>query len=176
MIRSFFNYEVLSGIFHCFGSIFFCHFLLLPHSLAIKGQIYYLTGIAFLAGKDQDIGLASSRHFRFEVKAKMFNHDDISFFVVSFNSLSGVTSFIDGLFVWCKISKLDIISSKPVVVFKQSDIDRPLQLRSWTDQFAAGQFPQTASTCHDAVLQLAGDSCGEKDSHQQIYFHDLIIR
>lgn len=112
---------------------------MLPLPFPTESQVDHLAGPTVLAREDQQVQFISLTHFGGEVKAELLDEDVGSLGVFAFDGLARVTGFGDGLVVESQVGVLDIISSQPVVVLQEGDVDGPLETRGRTDDLAERQ-------------------------------------
>lgn len=83
-----------------------------------------------------DINFRSSSEVWFEAEAKLLDQNDASFGIFVLHGGSLVAVFVDGLVVGSEIDVLYIIVCFPVIILKQGNIDRPLELGCRAGNFA----------------------------------------
>lgn len=154
---SFFCYQIFVGVSSGFGLILFSRLLRHP-SCPIECHVDH-QAISSLAGEDKQVHFVPLVDEGTEIKAEVLDQKNSALGVLSFDGLSGVAGFRYGLVVDSEICVLDIVSSLPIVVLGEGDIESPLELGRAGDELAAAEFADGAASGFQTFI--AGDRAGQ---------------
>ena len=154
---SFFYDQIFVGVSSGLGLVLFSWLLRHP-SGPIECHVDH-QAISSLAGEDKQVHFVALVDEGTEIKAEVLDKEDRAFGVLSFDGLSGVAGFSDGLVVNGEVCVLDIVSSLPIVVLGEGDIESPLELGRAGDELAAAEFADGATSGFQTFI--GGDRAGE---------------